>query len=247
MKCLIEDYNQSMAEETKADQLYYKMGGNKKAIIINMFKFKNPAKMRNGAEKDVESLVETFRHLRFEIVKLEDCHRQDLMDELDKREGLVAPLHLIGPLLQSRGWSWVGLLADPPKNQLEYILEHLRSSMLSHTVAAADYKDCDCLAVIIMTHGHNDTLYCIDDRTFTLKEVEEKFLPGNCPELAGKPKLFFIQACRGSDIIKAYKAFDARKEEITETQHLIPKSCDVLEFFSTEEGTFCRDCVCKYR
>ena len=49
-----------------------------------------------------------------------------------------------------------------------------------------------------MTHGReNGTIFAYDDELATA-ELWGSFTEENCPGLIGKPKLFFIQACRGS-------------------------------------------------
>lgn len=65
-------------------------------------------------------------------------------------------------------------------------------------VSERDHSENDCLFVCIMTHGReNGTIFAYDDE-FATSELWENFTEENCPSLVGKPKLFFIQACRGS-------------------------------------------------
>ena len=55
-----------------------------------------------------------------------------------------------------------------------------------------------CLALFILTHGEeNGVLYAYDTPFRLDKHVTPKLLPDQCPCLAGKPKLIFIQACQG--------------------------------------------------
>ncbi|KAL1481716.1 hypothetical protein MTO96_050388, partial [Rhipicephalus appendiculatus] len=49
-----------------------------------------------------------------------------------------------------------------------------------------------------MSRGDKDTILGVDGEELNLVEdVYEQFNNENCPALQGKPKLFFIQACRG--------------------------------------------------
>jgi caspase-like apoptosis-related cysteine protease len=50
-----------------------------------------------------------------------------------------------------------------------------------------------------LSHGENGWLFC-KDRSYRVEEIWESFVSENCPSLAGKPKLFFIQACQGSQM-----------------------------------------------
>ena len=55
-----------------------------------------------------------------------------------------------------------------------------------------------CIAVFIMSHGEEyDTIWA-DDDCYNLKEdIIEQLAAENCPSLAGKPKMVFVQACQG--------------------------------------------------
>ncbi|XP_042858269.1 caspase-1-like [Penaeus japonicus] len=70
-----------------------------------------------------------------------------------------------------------------------------------------DHSECDALAVLFMTHGNQDILWAYD-MLLDPKTVYELFIANNCPTLAGKPKLFFIQACRGDKVDAGSMAYD---------------------------------------
>jgi hypothetical protein len=62
-------------------------------------------------------------------------------------------------------------------------------------VAKKDHSDADCLAVIVMTHGERDGHLVPRDSSvfYNVDMLWKPFTADNCPTLAGKPKLFFIQ------------------------------------------------------
>lgn len=62
-----------------------------------------------------------------------------------------------------------------------------------------DHSDNDCLSIVVMSHGDSGTLCSYDDK-YTVYELWSKFTKTKCPSLRGKPKLFFIQACRGDNV-----------------------------------------------
>ena len=66
-------------------------------------------------------------------------------------------------------------------------------------VAMGDLSNTEMFAVAFSTHGdQGDYLYGRDNTSFSLyKQVISLFRINNCPTLKGKPKLFFVQACRG--------------------------------------------------
>ncbi|XP_078094637.1 caspase drICE-like [Mustelus asterias] len=57
-----------------------------------------------------------------------------------------------------------------------------------------------CFISIISSHGEEGVIYGSDCRPVNLGDIYSMFTPHNCPSLAGKPKIFFIQACRGSEL-----------------------------------------------
>ena len=57
--------------------------------------------------------------------------------------------------------------------------------------------ECNSAVVVLMSHGNTGYIYGIDDEKVKIKDIQEEFDVKKCPNLKGKPKLFFIQACRG--------------------------------------------------
>ena len=53
----------------------------------------------------------------------------------------------------------------------------------------------------ILSHGSENKVYGTDgyesSGAIDIREITSWFSASNCPGLAGKPKLFFIQACQG--------------------------------------------------
>jgi hypothetical protein len=100
-------------------------------------------------------------------------------------------------------------------------------------LAAEDHSNHDCLAVFFLSHGDSGRVNAYDRDFF----VEELFMPfHNCPSLLGKPKLFFIQACRG-------KWLDHGQElcrDVADSAQLfkIPTWADYLISYSTVDGYY---------
>ena len=63
------------------------------------------------------------------------------------------------------------------------------------SVASKDHSSYDCFVLWLMSHGKSGEVFCSDGETLPIKTAHDKF--SNCETLRGKPKLFFIQACRG--------------------------------------------------
>lgn len=62
------------------------------------------------------------------------------------------------------------------------------------------HSQADCFICVIMSHGCPEGIYGVDGDVVNLKTLCSQFDPKNCPALNEKPKLFFIQACRGKGV-----------------------------------------------
>lgn len=61
-----------------------------------------------------------------------------------------------------------------------------------------DFVDHDALVVCVLSHGNLGCINGTDGKPVFLQELTEPFQSRRVPALAGKPKLFFIQACQGN-------------------------------------------------
>lgn len=57
----------------------------------------------------------------------------------------------------------------------------------------------DSCIVALLSHGVDGGVYGVDGKLLQLQEVFRIFDNANCPSLQNKPKMFFIQACRGDE------------------------------------------------
>lgn len=72
---------------------------------------------------------------------------------------------------------------------------------LAKDIAAEDHSNFDAFVLIIMTHGgKGDAVSGVDGRAARIEEMMVEFKPINCASLQSKPKLFFIQCCRGEGV-----------------------------------------------
>ena len=60
-----------------------------------------------------------------------------------------------------------------------------------------DHSAYDCFVLWLMSHGQEGKFYGAAGETVPIETVRDFFNSANCPTLKGKPKLIFIQACRG--------------------------------------------------
>ena len=107
-------------------------------------------------------------------------------------------------------------------------------------VSIEDHSNNDCLLVAVMTHGRvGGELLSSDHKYYHSEELLENFVGLKCKTLVGKPKLFFIQACRGSAIDSGVSLPERNiieEDTVPQKGILIPNSADVLIMYSSSEG-----------
>jgi len=112
------------------------------------------------------------------------------------------------------------------------------------TMSAKDYSACDCFVIIILTHGTSNNVLYTKEGMYHIHDIWSYFLPYKCPSLAGKPKLYFVQACRGDMLDHGLKLVSSpRDPRRTETDsgcasYKIPTMSDFLFGQSSFEGYF---------
>lgn len=65
--------------------------------------------------------------------------------------------------------------------------------------------------VCVLSHGEKGCVFGTDGGKVLLKDLTDPFTSGRARTLAGKPKLFFIQACQGEEYQKGY--YPSSKED----------------------------------
>ncbi|XP_028398125.1 caspase-3-like [Dendronephthya gigantea] len=105
---------------------------------------------------------------------------------------------------------------------------------LCDEIAQRDFTRYDGFLCFILSHGDEDGIFGVDDNTISVQDMVTKFK--KCLTLVGKPKLFFIQACRGSH--KDSGMFiDSDSHPVNKPNPLrLPTDSDILIAHSTVEG-----------
>ena len=60
-----------------------------------------------------------------------------------------------------------------------------------------NWHDMECVVLIIMSHGETNGIYGTDGKLKKLKDMTDIFNSSQCHGLDLKPRLVFVQACRG--------------------------------------------------
>ncbi|XP_071563908.1 caspase-1 isoform X1 [Temnothorax nylanderi] len=103
------------------------------------------------------------------------------------------------------------------------------------STATEDHTDADCLIVVAMSHGESGLLHSIDS-LYPVDMLWAPFTGDRCSSLAGKPKLFFIQACRGVQLDKGVKVM--HETDSKRTTYTIPAYADIMVAYSTYDGFY---------
>ncbi|XP_027735922.1 caspase-8-like [Empidonax traillii] len=101
-----------------------------------------------------------------------------------------------------------------------------------------DHRNMDCFVCFIFSHGEKRKIKGIDDEFVNIKDLVSCFSGSNCPSLAGKPKVFFIQACQGSvghPAVAVEADFSGHPETDATPSTSIPDLADILIGMSTVE------------
>nr|XP_056711889.1 caspase-3 [Euleptes europaea] len=101
-------------------------------------------------------------------------------------------------------------------------------------VSKDDHSKKNGFACVLLSHGEDGLIYGTDG-PLELKMLTSLFRGDKCKTLAGKPKLFFIQACRGTDLDSGIETDSGPDENICQK---IPVEADFLYAYSTAPGYY---------
>lgn len=100
-------------------------------------------------------------------------------------------------------------------------------------VSREDHSKSAMFVCVLLSHGDDGMIYGTDS-AIPLKALFELFRGDRCTSLVGKPKLFFIQACRGSSLDPGIET-DGESDMQT---NRIPVEADFLYAYSTAPGYY---------
>ncbi|XP_075071757.1 caspase-7 [Mixophyes fleayi] len=107
--------------------------------------------------------------------------------------------------------------------------------------AQQNHSDSACFACILLSHGEEGQIYGTDG-VMAIKSLTTLFRGDKCKSLVGKPKLFFIQACRGSEFDEGIQTDSGPANDSMETdanpRYKIPVEADFLFAYSTVPGYY---------
>ncbi|XP_074089748.1 caspase-7 [Macrotis lagotis] len=114
--------------------------------------------------------------------------------------------------------------------------ENMKS--LLKKVSQEDHSNFACFACILLSHGEEDQIYGTDG-LIPIKDLTVHFRGDKCRSLLGKPKLFFIQACRGTEFDDGIQTDSGPINDTNANSGCkIPVEADFLFAYSTVPGYF---------
>lgn len=105
------------------------------------------------------------------------------------------------------------------------------------TVSEEDHTDNSCFVCVLMSHGEEGTILGSDERWIPVKTLTSLLTSDLCPSLRDKPKIFFLQACRGVEYDPGVEADSVEASEDFFGISDVPE-LDFLCCYSTVEGYF---------
>ena len=120
--------------------------------------------------------------------------------------------------------------------------QHQMEILFDETSEKTDHTNYDMFVSVVMSHGGaQDKIYGSDGKSTSVERLMASFYPAKCRSLAGKPKMFFFQSCRGEAKQKqAHPAEESKASDLCADSTLpsttFPHEADFLLAFSTSPG-----------
>ncbi|XP_072296082.1 caspase-3-like [Eucyclogobius newberryi] len=118
---------------------------------------------------------------------------------------------------------------DLTKKQMKEVLEKKSDE---------DHSKCASLVCVFLSHGNGEEIHGTD-KPVRLENLTEYFKGDKCKSLLEKPKLFFIQACRGTNFDVGVGKDLVDSDPISQPTRLkIPVEADFLYAYATPPGHY---------
>ena len=117
------------------------------------------------------------------------------------------------------------------------VLKNLKASDFTHElmqVALLNHENYDSFVCCILTHGKLGSIYGTDGELVNFNDIVKLFQGNFCPSLVNKPKLFFVQACRGKNPDKGVS--EQKDNGPEKVNNSLPIEADFLLGYSSPPG-----------
>uniref|UniRef100_A0A8C3UIH3 Caspase 7 n=1 Tax=Catharus ustulatus TaxID=91951 RepID=A0A8C3UIH3_CATUS len=167
---------------------------------LTIISFGSPRKKKNGEEEQPKpSLSNQYRivtptfQYNMDYKKVGKCiiiNNKNFEDKtgMGTRNGTDKDAGDLAKSFKNLGFEVI-IYNDRSRDDMEKLLKQ---------AAEENHSDAACFACILLSHGEEGLIYGTDG-PMAIKSLTALFRGDKCKSLIGKPKLFFIQACRGSE------------------------------------------------
>jgi len=145
----------------------------------------------------------------------------DKRTKLSKREGTDTDRDQLKLTLTNVGFK-VTVYNDLTRTEIDNVLLYARNE---------DHSEADTFLVAVMTHGSEGAVYA-RDIAYPVDRLWNNFTVKKCPTLAGKPKIFLVQSCRGSKTNEGARV----QPDGDSKSYKLPNFSDVVIAYSTIPG-----------
>lgn len=192
-------------------------------------------KKKNGSTCSVRttgSQVPTYRY-NMDFKKLGKCiiinnKNFDKATGMDVRNGTDKDAEALFKCFHSLGFE-VSVYNDCSCAKMQDLLKQ---------ASEEDHSNAACFACILLSHGEENVIYGKDGVT-PIKDLTAHFRGDRCKTLLEKPKLFFIQACRGTELDDGIQADSGPISDTDANPRCkIPVEADFLFAYSTVPGYY---------
>lgn len=187
--------------------------------------FYHPASTSTSSPPPLPPVYEMNRSPHGTCVIISNCH----FAQHTARKGSLIDLHKLLSLFESLGYNVEQKEDLNSKDMKEYLCQ---------VANREEHNDADSFVCCILSHGDKDNIFGSDSQQVDLNDLVTPFKGSRCRKLAGKPKMFFIQSCRGDiddEMVEVFES-DGPHKQPAQQLHTIPSEADFFFGFATTRG-----------
>ncbi|XP_078614781.1 uncharacterized protein LOC144883951 isoform X3 [Branchiostoma floridae x Branchiostoma japonicum] len=133
-------------------------------------------------------------------LQIADKHLSSLEQPTSPQSACEKAKRMQGSGVQTVGGPACGVTLQPCSLQFFHQVSQDMLREIERFSTLDDHKDRSCCIVFLMSHGQEGCIMGRDGQRVKLKDIFRLFDNIHCESLLGKPKLFFIQSCRGANV-----------------------------------------------
>ena len=146
----------------------------------------------------------------------------DGKSQLSTRNGSDADKDSLESALKSLGYK-INVRNDLRADEIERAFEEFSDEH--------KHEDSDSCVCCLLSHGEEGKIWGKDNKLVKVRDLSERL--ANCESLVGKPKIFFIQACQGTEKPDQVKRDGGQEEDPDGNVAFLPRDSDVFIGYAT--------------